>query len=221
MMKRKKLSQEVIDSIIEMIRVEEYKVGDQIPTESELAGALNLSRTSVREGIKHLVGIGMLETKQGLGTFITSAQLGPLLYHNGVFGPQSAKFIKDLLEFRKLIEPSMTELAAQRCDQDDLIELQRCVIALEKNIGSETRPDEDLGFHLAIARATKNSAFIDMSGLIVRFYKYDPTLPCDADAEEHKAIYHSIKEKDPTEARLRMEKHMDNLLQRYLNKGYI
>jgi GntR family transcriptional repressor for pyruvate dehydrogenase complex len=221
MSKRKKLSQEVVDNIIEMIRVGDVKVGDQIPTESELAEILQLSRTSVREGIKHLVGIGVLETRQGLGTYVTSSQPGPLLYSKGAFGPQYLELIRDLLEFRKLIEPIMTALATQRCSHNDLIELERCVIELERSIGSGNRPEEDLGFHLAIARATKNSAFVDMSAMIVRFYKYDPSLPSCEDVEEHRAIYQAIQKKDPVAASSRMEAHIENLVQRYRENGYI
>lgn len=221
MNKRKKLSQEVVDKIIEMIRVGDVKVGDQIPTEAELAELLRLSRTSIREGIKHLVGIGVLETHQGLGTYVTSSQPGPLLYSKGALGPRYSELILDLLEFRKLVEPIICSLATQRCNHDDLKELERCVNELEKSIGSGTRPDEDLGFHLAIARATKNSAFIDMSEMIVRFYRYDPGLPGFADVVEHREIYHAIKEKNPTEASNRMEEHIDSLLNRYRESGYI
>lgn len=209
---RKKLSQEVIDGILEIIERGDLAVGDQIPTESELADLFEVSRTAVREGIKALIAVGILETQRGVGTFVRDSQLGP--FRSFITSdPPTRTQILDLLEFRIIVEPETAALAAQRRTETDLKELKRCVVELEKGVARGVRPPEDLGFHLALARSTGNSALVDTSSMIARFYETDPFLPDELDISEHNAIYEAVQDRDSTAARQLMQAHLKRMVE--------
>ncbi len=97
----------------------------------------------------------------------------------------------------------------------DVKELERCVIKLEKGIQLHTKPVEDIGFHLALARAARNTALLDATYLIFRFYENDPSLPDEADLIAHRSVYEAIRDKDPVHARQAMLDHFIELEKRY------
>ena len=214
---RKKLSQEVSDGILEMIRNGEIQLGQRIPIESDLEFTFQVSRTAVREGIKALVAIGVLETRRGIGTFVLDAQVGPLRYYGEAIHAQAKQFLKDLLEFRLIVEPETASLAAKRRSGEDLDELKRCVEALKEHVlnGKNGRPAEDLGFHLALAHASYNSALVDTSSMIARFYENDPYPPDTRDVEEHYAIFERVRNADPDGARKKMQAHLARQKEKY------
>lgn len=214
---RRKLYQEVADELLEMVRGDDYPPGARIPTETELADMFEVSRTAVREGVKSLVAIGVLETQRGRGTFVRDAQPGPLRYFNGPGRTPSLALLQDLLEFRLIVEPETAALAAERRDQSDIGELERCVLVLKEAVvnGVGVKPAEDLGFHLALARATANSALIDTSSMIARFYESDPYPPDETDVDEHRAIFEAVRDAESAGARNAMRVHLQHQLDKY------
>lgn len=217
---RKKLSQEVTDSILKMIKSGEFSLGEQIPPESKLADMFQVSRTAVREGVKSLIAIGVIETRQGVGTFVRDSQPGPLRI-TGTAGQPTLALLLDLLEFRRILEPETAALAAQRRTALDLQRLELCVLELEKGVMRSERPPEDLGFHLALARATGNSALIDTSSMIIRFYEGDEFRPDELDIHEHRAIYEAVRDGDAESARQAMRSHLDRMLELRIRVGDI
>ena len=215
---RKKLSEEVSHGLVEMIRNEQIQPGDRIPIESEIADMFQVSRTAVREGVKTLAAIGLLQTRPGVGTFVVDGHLG--LLRNPIGAANSAKIAEllELLEFRQIVEPETAALAAKRRSPENLDELERCVIELEKGIQLGIKPPEDIGFHLALARAAQNSALVDATYLIFRFYENDPTLPDQSDLIAHRSMYEAVRDKDSTRARQAMFDHFSKLEKRYRSK---
>jgi len=219
MIERKKLSQEFVDQILAWINAHNLEPGTKIPSEGELANMLGVSRTTVREGVKSLVAIGVLETRRGIGNFVRNPQPGPLRYSTGPNHPASNTLLRDLLEFRLIVEPETAALAAYRRTSADLDELNRCVEELEKAVsaGVTTKIPEDLGFHIALARASANSALMDTSSMIAQFYENDP-YPADyADVFEHRAIKDAVQASDQELARKMMRLHLDHQKSKYPN----
>lgn len=212
---RKRLSEEVSEGIQEMIRSGEISPGERIPTERELSSRFQVSRTAVREGVKTLTAIGVLETRRGIGTFVLDGQLGPLRSTDGVSWSRALSLLLELIEFRRIVEPETAALAAQRRTDADLKEMERCVVELQKGVERGIRPPEDLGFHLELARATSNGALIDTSFMIARFYANDPSLPDEEDIAAHLAIYEAVSDGDSDAARAAMLVHFDELEVRY------
>jgi len=214
--RRKKLSEEVSEQILAMIDDGEVAVGGQLPTEGELVEMFNVSRTSVREAVKSLAAVGVLEIRPGMGTFVVGARPGPLRSLPGQrSGPLDKSDLLELLEFRQIFEPAAAALAASRATPEDLEEMHRCVEELARGVAEGIRPPEDLGFHLALARATKNSAVVDVSSLTVRFYEADVYMPDELDVEGHREIYEAIKNGDPDAARQAMDAHLEEIECRY------
>lgn len=211
---RRKLSEEVSGGILELIRSKQIGPGQRLPTESEIADLFQVSRTAVREGVKALIAVGLLETHAGIGTFVVDSHLGPLRDPNG--GESSHLF--ELLEFRKIVEPETAALAAQRRTPEDITELDRCVTELAKGIRSGIKPAEDIGFHVALARATQNSAIMDATYLIFRFYQNDPSLPDELDLSAHHAVFEAVRDGNSSEARQAMLDHFAILENRYHSK---
>ena len=109
MLPNKNLSENIADKIKRRIVTGEYKVNEQLPSEQELADSLNVSRTTVREAVKRLVSLHVLEIKRGKGTFVTTL---PGLSDDPLgldFVPEDRLF-HDLYEFRLSIEPALWRL---------------------------------------------------------------------------------------------------------------
>jgi GntR family transcriptional regulator, transcriptional repressor for pyruvate dehydrogenase complex len=216
---RNKLSEQVSTGLVDLIRKQGIGPGENIPTESELADTFQVSRTAIREGVKSLVAIGVLETKHGIGTFVKDSNLGPLRNPRDKLNRAGLSELLDLLEFRRIVERETAALASQRRTTTDLVELERCVKELEKGIFAGIKPVEDIGFHLALARAAKNSALVDATFLIFRFYENDPSLPDNSDLQSHLAIYEAVRDKNPEAARQAIMDHFSILEKRYRSKA--
>ncbi len=213
--RRKKLSHEVSEKILALIDGGDVALGSQLPTESELVEMFKVSRTSVREAVKSLAALGVVEVRPGIGTFVVGARPGPLR-SLPVWGGSISMFdLLQILEFRQIFEPEVAALAARRATPEDIEEMDRCVVALACGVAAGIRPPEDLGFHLALAHATKNDALVDVSSLTARFYEQDIYLPDELDVKGHREILEAVKNNDPDAARQAMRAHLDEVERRY------
>ena len=137
--------------------------GDRLPSERELAGEFGVSRASIREAIKALTALGLLETRTGDGTYVRpnlgESILEPLswavLLAEGV-GP-------DLAETREAIEPDIAGLAAERATAWEKKQLLKTLDAMREAVGNPPAfAQADLAFHLALAKAAHNQILLEM-----------------------------------------------------------
>ncbi|MFI8963199.1 FadR/GntR family transcriptional regulator [Streptomyces sp. NPDC053493] len=146
----------LVDSVVEQLRAQlaegEWAVGDRIPTEHELAQQLGVGRNTVREAVRVLVHSGLLESRQGNGTFVRSTA-DPAAVLNGVRHAGA----RDVLELRAALEAEAARLAAVRRDTHDLLRLRAALATLREE--GDRDADADLAFHLAVVEATHNTAF--------------------------------------------------------------
>lgn len=205
---RKKLSHEVLEGILKIIEDGKVPIGGQLPPESELIEEFDVSRTSVREAVKSLTALGVLEIRPGVGTFVVGEVPGPLRMLPGQEKLNGDTGLQDLMEFRLIYEPAAAALAATRCLPEEIDAMEACVLALEKGVSEGIRPPEDLEFHLILARATRNSAIMDVSNLTARFYLNDTQLPDDLDVAGHRAVLEAIRNRDPQAAKEAMHTHL-------------
>ena len=133
-----------VDSIRAMIRAGDLKPGDRLPPEHELAERLGVSRGSLREAVRALAQINVLDVRRGDGTYVTSLAPSELL-SGMVFAMEllQSHGLEEVLEVRRLLLPSATALAAQRVTEDQLAEMHAVVDQLER----ATDPDEIAGLH--------------------------------------------------------------------------
>ncbi|KEI89902.1 GntR family transcriptional regulator [Clostridium botulinum B2 433] len=158
---RSTLVGQVTAQIENMIESGLWKVGEKIPAEPELMNKFDVSRNTLREAIQSLVHVGMLETRQGIGTIVKSnSNLGMALEKK----IQKSDLL-ETLEVRLALEREAAQLAAERRDVGDLEQietcLKKCKIAAENNDPLQFIK-MDIDFHKAIVQATHNKMFIEL-----------------------------------------------------------
>ena len=148
----------------------EVSMGEKIPSENELVNMLGVSRISVREALKQLISLGLLEARQGEGTFVK--QLEPDSYMNELlpFIVLNREEVIELIKYREIIEVGAVALAVERADEADIHALEENVRKHEQFKDTwEEAAHVDLEFHLLIAKASKN---------ILEFFAFNVIVSC-------------------------------------------
>ncbi len=155
LIQKKSLVDEVIAVVRHNIQTELWKVNDKIPTEPELVQALGVGRNTIREAIKILEYLGILEVKQGLGTFVRSRHDFSRIIHS-----IQQSDLYDHLEVRCVLEIEIAKLAARNRETADMLDIQASLQARAELDASDTAQFMlgDKKLHLAIAKATHNQA---------------------------------------------------------------
>lgn len=169
---RESLVTYVVKKIEEALINREIKPGDFLPPEAVLANDLNVGKSSVREALKMLQAMGVVDIKQGQGTQIR-AQLGERLINPLVFQLIiENNHPRDVIELRQMFEPAYTLLAVENATDEDIAIIQEMHDRFERAIrqGTETAED-DIGFHMAILRATHNQFVIRLGQTILELFK--------------------------------------------------
>ena len=205
----KNVTHDVVDAICRMLRTGRYQLGTRLPGEHELATELRVGRSAVREAVRELITLNVLEIRPGAGTFVRSLR-SDLLFRTDSLGHALDEQVRaELLELRRIVEPEASALAAQRASAEDLVQLERDVVLLRNGVlrGADHVP-ADLDFHLSLLRATHNASLARISSAIISFYKHDRTPPTERDAAEHRVIYEAVRDADPERARQLMRMHL-------------
>jgi len=161
--KKTRIHEEIVIKIRGMIDQGKLKKGDRLPTERELAEAFKVSRPSVREALRALESQGFLVSRQGDGTYISQQPIELLIE------PFASVIIKEkfdqleLFEMRRLIEPQLASLAAQRALPSDIAEMEQLVDLQEQQLYSDgSGPTPEKTLHDIIFKAAKNKILISI-----------------------------------------------------------
>ncbi len=211
----------IISKIRDLINYKNLEPGDKLPSERMLSGKFDVTRSNVREAIQKLEFYGLLKSIPQSGTFV--ANIG-VIAMNGMIEDilrlEDPDF-KSLVETRILLELKTVKLAALRRTEEDLQHLKQTLDAYqEKVLNGEDAVQEDLLFHLAIAKASGNSTMNTFMltitpEIITNFEKYHV---CDKNQatlgiQEHNDIYEAIKSQNPKLAKEKMKIHFSILYQ--------
>jgi GntR family transcriptional repressor for pyruvate dehydrogenase complex len=207
---------QVVRHVALLIERGELRPGDRLVPERELAEQLGVSRPTVRAGLHALAAMGVTESRQGAGTFITAGPprlgAGPLSFLAALHG-----FTRDqIFEARKVLEVGAAGLAAERGLADRLAPMSEEVAGMFATL---TEPQQflihDVRFHRAIAAAADNPvllALVEMISSLVyeqRSMTVGRAHDLKESAEMHRRIYQAIRDKDPERARREMTTHLD------------
>ncbi|SFJ57263.1 FadR/GntR family transcriptional regulator [Olleya namhaensis] len=213
------IQKQIIANIRDLINVKNLEPGDKLPAERVLSEKFEVSRSSVREAIQKLEFYGLLKSIPQSGTFV--ANIGVIALNGmieDILRLEDPEF-KSLVETRILLELKTVKLAALRRTEEDLIKLKEALDAYSNKVkNKEDAVQEDLLFHLAIARASGNSSMntfmlIITPEIITNFEKYHVChkgLSASA-ITEHQLIFDAIKKQDPVEAKKAMKNHFNEL----------
>lgn len=196
--------------------------GQRIPPERELGPQLGVGRTSLREALKALEIMGMIETRLGDGTYVCHRSeflSRPLLW--AIMGGDSSD-PSELIEARRVIESQLVGLAASRATAEDLNEIEDYIDAMESNlIDPVAFQQADIDFHLAVARAAHNRILQNALQLIrnLMYQWIGKAMMAEGVAaaalDQHKQIFLAIAKRNVDQARAAMSGHLDTM-SRYL-----
>jgi GntR family transcriptional repressor for pyruvate dehydrogenase complex len=154
---RDTLGERVARQILTLIRTDELAPGDQLPPERELATLLGVSRPVVREALRALSIMGVIEIRQGSGTFVTSLEPQQLVSHVDFVFPRDSVALLKTLEARRVVEAANARLAAERVTDEQLAGLHDLIRRLRDSVGDEAKFRLlDIEFHASLCRAADN-----------------------------------------------------------------
>jgi GntR family transcriptional repressor for pyruvate dehydrogenase complex len=215
----RKRADQVRDRLVDLMRTGDFPAGQKLPTEPELMEAFGVGRSSIRAAVQSLVGLGILERRPGVGTFVRSLTLDDLrgLVHRTVLLDYGEAL--QLHEIRTMLETTGARLAAKRRTDTDLQEMalqidryRAAYLASER----ETSIDADLGFHRAIVLASKNPMLLSLLDSISvnlkahrrEYGPFSDKRELDEVISEHTKIYEAIRARDAVESERVIARHM-------------
>jgi GntR family transcriptional repressor for pyruvate dehydrogenase complex len=210
------LTMQVVDHVKNLIASGELKPGDRLPPERELARNLKISRSSLRAGIGFLSAMGVLKSRHGAGTFVSSGP--PALDSSSltVLGALHGFLPWQMFEARLVLEANVAALAAERATAEHIAELSEEVAEMFVSIDD---PQEylihDVRFHRTISRAAGNPILAALMETITaslydnRRITVDQAVDLKESAEMHREIYRAIRSHNPVGAKRAMEQHLN------------
>lgn len=216
----RRLYRQIADQIEVLIRSGEFAPGKRLPAERELARILGVSRPSLREAVICLEIAGLVEVKIGSGIFVCSSdKQGKKIPVNDELGPF------ELLRARSVIEGEIAALAAKSATKNDIKGIEQALTQMiedsKGDLALESRQEADRLFHMRIAEATRNSAFVFVvrnlwdhgrGTMWKKMEKHFRTEKLKAQTiADHRLILSALKEKDSEGARQAMQHHLQRV----------
>jgi GntR family transcriptional regulator, transcriptional repressor for pyruvate dehydrogenase complex len=217
---RTKLTASVFEQLLSYVVKGSWKPGDRIPPERELCQKLGIARTSLREALKAMELVGMLDSRVGDGTFVCPRSeflSRPLLW---AFTGTDHEELHEIMEARTIIEENLAGLAAKRASNEQIAEIGRAVQLMRDSIArGDSILEADMAFHLAVSAAAQNGVLTNAVQLLRNlmrqwiYYKLlIPEIP-QAVLSRHVVIYRAIAARKPNAARSAMRIHLEETME--------
>jgi DNA-binding FadR family transcriptional regulator len=213
-------SQELVESIIELIDRRQLSAGDPLPPEPRLMEEFGAARNSVREALRTLQALGIVEIRHGYGTFVGDASmtaLGPsLLFRTRAQSRNNLQGLRDLLEVRQILETELTCRVAEACDEALLEDLSACVRRMGEPEGGDSADRE---FHERICQAAGNELALELIRLFWDVYRQTesligaPSRPRSR-VDRHQRIVEALRSGDRAELGRAVSLHFDEIRDR-------
>lgn len=224
MLDKRPLPQIIADKIIDLIESKELLLGEKLPSEQELMKELSVGRGTIREAIKSLVSRNIVEIRRGVGTFVaekTGVVEDPLGFS---FINNKKKLVKDSMDVRLLLEPSIAKWAARNATDSEILEIIELSNKIETAIlNNENYSDLDVEFHTKIANSSRNLVvenLIPILNMNIRsLIDVTHSVLKEHTISSHKKIANAIKERNEEMAEQSMKEHIE-INQNYLDKSF-
>jgi DNA-binding FadR family transcriptional regulator len=217
---RKTVSELVVGRILDLVRAGQLRAGDKLPPERDLAAQLDVSRPTLREALRALQILGVLEIRHGGGVYVTSLEPGDLLSPFDLFVTLDARNMAELFDARIQVEPLLARLAAERMDDAGVARLAELVaeqVAAPED--AEVFHDTDVEFHKSILDASGN-LFLSRFGKLLQVLGDQGRQAFQKrkgvrlqSIEDHKGILRAFEARDAEAAHRAMRAHMVNVRQ--------
>ncbi|SMO34873.1 FadR/GntR family transcriptional regulator [Melghirimyces algeriensis] len=228
----RKIYEQVAEQIKGMIQSGKLKPGDKLASVRELSERFDVGRSAVREALSALRAMGLLEMRQGEGTYVKTFDPNTVSRPIVEATLMNQEQILELLEVRKIMEAGSAAICATEHDQEDLRKMEDALKEMEESLGASEELGEqaDAKFHLAVAKGTKNNLLYHLMTTISgtmqeamresrRIWLYAEEETAERLYREHQAIYHAIKDRNATLAQQQMLAHLvkvEQVLRRFM-----
>jgi GntR family transcriptional repressor for pyruvate dehydrogenase complex len=215
---RSTLPEEIANRMLTQIREQELRPGDKLPPERDLARMMDVSRPVLREALRALALMRVVDIRQGAGTYITSLEPQNLISHlDFVFSKDSVAMVQ-LLEARRVIEAGNVRLAARRVTDVDLDGLEALVRSLAACVDDPDRFSElDIAMHVAVCAAADNFLLLQFMNILSSLGRVSRERTGglrtvrQAALRDHRRILNALRAHDPDAAERAMLRHLDHV----------
>ena len=220
--KTRRLYEEIVEQVKELISKGKLKPGDKLLGERELADQFQVSRASVREAIRTLEILGVIDIRPGEGTFVRSSGADDIIRPLAMFLAVERASMFDMFEMRRIFETATAGLAAERATAEEIDQIRAAVEGMRErlNVKDPEKGEEfDVAFHYAIAEATHNTLLIKLFKTVSEeFHKANSVArrklylhkPENAQKliDQHSGIFEAIRSHSPEAASRAMLAHL-------------
>ncbi|MGO4886689.1 FadR/GntR family transcriptional regulator [Anaerobacillus sp. MEB173] len=229
----KKIYEEVTESLIGMIKQGDFRPGDKLDSVQQLAENFQVGRSAIREALSALRAMGLVEMRQGEGTYIKEFDPQLLTLPVNAAFLMKLEDVRNLLEVRKILEVGAADTAARMRTDEDLESIEKTLNEMKKVAGNEELGEKaDFEFHMAIAKASQNTLLMSLmnnvSEMMVitmretrRLWLYSEQTTSERLYQEHKLIFEAVKKQDGPLAQQLMLDHLvevEKVLMKYLEE---
>ena len=201
------------------------KPGDMLPPERELVQMFGVSRSSIRDAIRSLEAVGLLEPRQGVGTVVRDVSADTVVTPVANVLLQKRKVINELLDVRMIIEPALASRAALHASPEQIAEMAAILNRQETKVRQgELATEEDSNFHYAIALAADNSVMLKLVHVLMDSLREmrERSLQAGGRQEKslaaHRRVLAAIKQGDAAAAEVAMRRHLSEVEKLILQK---
>lgn len=217
---KRSLADNLAHALRQFIIDNDYLPGDKLPTTTTLAQQFGVGVPTVREALKTLETIGIIQVRHGSGVYV-GEHLNSIFLMNPIVtnDTPTKKQLKDLIEARISIEPKTAALAAENATPAQIAELASLLADAKKNLDNDNILNQkNMMFHRKIAEASGNSVFSQILNVLTELFQNEQRVLIDifhskqSDHEQHEAIYDALKNRDTNGAYQRMHTHLERVL---------
>jgi len=216
---------EVVAKQIERLVQEKLKPGDKLPSERELAEMLQVSRSSIRDAIRSLELMGLVEPRQGAGTIVRERLAESTVNPFANALKRRQELVSELLDFRKMLEPPLAARAATHASSDEISEMEEILQRQEGKVShGEAAVDEDAELHYSIALASGNSVVLKVLDILMDLLRDTRERSLQVPGRQqkslagHRRIIAAIKRRDAEAAKSAMRRHIEDIEEIVLDK---
>ena len=215
---------EAVAEQIERLILKKLKPGDKLPSERELAELLQVSRSSIRDAIRSMELMGMVEPRQGAGTIVCERPTDSAVNPFADALKRRQELVGELLDFRKMLEPPLAARAATHVSADEVLEMEEILQRQEaKLLLGESAIEEDAEFHYSVALASGNSVVLKVLDLLMDLLRDTRQRSLQVPGRQqkslagHRKILAAIKRRDGEAAKSAMRRHIEDIEEIVLN----
>ncbi len=210
--KRVNLTSQVMETVKAYIAENNLRPGDRLPTEKELMLTLGVSRNILREALKSLQALGLIEIKVGDGMYVSDFDYSSVVTHISFILSRSEQQLLHFIEARLVIEVGALDLVVKRAKDKDLQELEELNKCLESASSVEAAAELDLDFHKALLSIANNPVITEFGSFLGQFFtEARHRVSTDArihTSKEHKDLIAALKARDAERAKDIMRRHI-------------